>query len=224
MIDYRNGLKPGAVMFYGVVDETRKVFEQARAEGRDWYYADNSYFDRGRQGYFRVTKNAFQLTELATPDYGRLDSLGVKIKVWRSEGDYVLLCEQSQAFMRLCGYEGDWVDDAIKIVRGVTEREIRVRHWDRDKAKMMKTLREDLAKAWAVVTHMSASANEALICGVPVFLTGECAATPMRCGELSDIDSPKYSKGRSAWAAGLAANQWTVEEIRNGKCWRDLNA
>ena len=28
---------------------------------------------------------------------------------------------------------------------------------------------------------------------------------------------------RERWARVLAANQWTVEEMRSGVCWRELN-
>jgi hypothetical protein len=224
--DPRKGLRPGAAFFYGVVPETRALFNQARAEGRDWFYADNSYFDRGRQGYFRVTRNDFQVSDVMPPSYARLDDLGVKVKPWRETGDHIVLCEQSAAFMELCGYKGSWTRDALLALEGVG-RPIRVRQWDRDKNKMMGTLKSDLVNAWALVTHMSAAANEALLVGVPVFVTGACAAAPVASGtvvaDLVTINAPEYPGGRSEWAAGLAGQQWTVDEIKSGKCWRDLN-
>jgi len=225
--DPRHGLKDGAAFFYGVVPETRALFDRARAEGRDWYYADNAYFDRGRQGYFRVTKNAFQHTRVSEPDYKRMDAIGIKVLPWREQGAHVVVCEQSAAFMDVCGYRGNWTTDALEILSRSTAREIRLRKWNRDKAKMAATLRADLAGAWALVTHMSAAANEALLLGVPVYITGAAAAAPVASGttmeELCEIEEPAMLGGRSAWAASLCARQWTVDEIRNGNCWRALN-
>lgn len=225
--DYRRGLQPGAAFFYGVVDETWRLFDQARKDGRDWIYCDNSYFDRGRQAYFRVTRNAFQQTEIVRPDYKRLDSIGAKVKPWRTEGKHVVVCEQSEAFMRLSGFGDNWTNGVVDILSKHTQREIRVRKWNRDKSKMAATLKADLVNAWALVTHMSAAANEALLVGIPVFVTGECAALPVASGksieDLQGIDSPEYPGGRSEWAASLAGQQWSTDEIRSGKCWRELN-
>jgi hypothetical protein len=239
--DPRHGVQPGAAFFYGVVDATARIFETVRNEGRDWYYADNAYFDRGRQSYFRVTKNAFQLSKVVPGDYKRLDRAGVKIKPWRETGEHIVVCEQSAAFMRLCGYKGDWTSDVIAQLKQVTSRPLRVRTWNRDKGKMLATLKRDLIGvraapateflpaveevpgAWALVTHMSAAANEALLAGVPVFVTGPCAALPMSNTDWRHIDNPVLYDGREEWAAGLVANQWTLDEMKSGKCWRDLN-
>lgn len=224
--DYRKGLQPGAAFFYGVVSETRKLFEQARARG-DWLYCDNSYFDRGRQAYFRVTKDAFQISKIGAADYKRMDDIGAKVKPWRTEGSHILVCEQSAAFMELCGFGANWTNGIVDILSKYTDREIRVRSWNRDKGKMSATLKEDLRNAWALVTHMSAAANEALLVGVPVFVTGECAAMPVASGTaieaLRRIENPPLLGGRSEWAAHLVTQQWTPDEMRNGKCWRELN-
>jgi len=220
--DYRV-LLSGPAFFYGVVAATYPLWKRVSDEGRDWYYADNSYFDRGRQAYYRVTRNKLQISDLSPPDFKRLDALGVKVKPWRTEGSHVVVCEQSDAFMKLCGYGSGWLDKTVAELRLYTDRPLRIRRWCRDKGKMMLSLREDLNGAWALVTHMSAASNEALTQGVPVFITGRCAASPMSSGPLSAIEKPLLRDGVLEWAAGLAANQWTVDELKSGKCWRDLN-
>lgn len=88
---------------------------------------------------------------------------------------------------------------------------------------MGRTLQEDLKDAHCVVTHMSAAANEALIAGVPVFVTGLCAASPLASGSLKEIEHPRYPSGREEWLAGLAGAQWTLDEFRRGIAWRALN-
>lgn len=231
MADSRAGLRPGAAFFYGVVDETRALFDRARSEGRDWYYADNSYFDRGRQAFFRVTKNAFQVTQIPTmQNYKRARLCGLyssDLTDWRVDGKHIVICEQSKQFMNLVGYKDNWVEEVCWELNRFTTRELRIRRWSRDKGKLAQTLKSDLVDAWALVTHMSAAANEAIIRGIPAFVTGACAALPVASGrsfaDLRDIERPSMGTDRSRWTAGLVSCQWTLDEIRSGVCWETLN-
>lgn len=216
-------LAPGWAFFYGVVEQTVPLWRQALAEGRA-LYCDNSYFDRGRERYFRITKNAVQLTRIASGDPARLAALGVRIEPWRQGGRHIVVVEQSEAFLRLAGCEGDWLADTLQALRRASPRPITVRRWNRDKGKAASTLASDLRDAWCLITHMSAAANEALLSGVPVFVTGPCAATPLASGALSQVETPLRPEGREAWAAGLASNQWTIDEIRRGIAWKALDA
>lgn len=224
VMDNRHGLKPGPAFFYGVVQETLPLWQRAVADGRDWYYCDNAYFDRGREAQFRITKNAFQISDIRFPNYKKMDTLGVKIKPWRevSADAPILVCEQSSSFMHLCGYGAGWTDRVVETLRAHTARPIKVRRWSRNKAAMSASLKDDLENAWALVTHMSASANEALISGVPVFVTGTCAASPLASNDLSLVESPFYPENRKEWAGSLVANQWSIAEISEGQAWRDL--
>lgn len=222
MADHRR-LLAGDAFFYGVVDATMPLWLQAHAENRNVYYCDNAYFDRGRQAYFRVTKNAFQVDTLQVPDYKRFAALGASIRLWSTEGSHVVVCEQSEAFMALCGYGKWWLEQTVEEIKRFTTRPLKIRRWHPNKGKQGKTLREDLIGAWALVTHMSASANEAVISGVPVFLTGRCAASPMGMDTLKWLEVPAYPIDVKGWAAGLANVQWTLDELRSGYAWRRLN-
>ena len=216
--DARYGL-PAA--FFGVVG-IEDVFARAMASGRDWFYGDNSYFDRCRGKFFRFGQNEFQLSRLARPDHARAKALGLAPAKWQS-GKHVIVVEQSPHFLRLSGVGDDWAARTVAELKRYTDRPIRLRPWRRDKDKAAAGLRADLAGAWALVTHMSAAAVEALLSGVPVFVTGPCAASPMASGELSAIKTPHYPDGRENWAAGLAGHQWTIEELRDGTAWRVLH-
>jgi hypothetical protein len=185
--------------FFGVVGIEPQFRE---AQKGVWWYGDNSYFDAGRGRFYRFTKNAFQLSTLGKPDYGRLKALGIEIQPWR-RGKHIIVVEQSPHFLNLVG---------AKDIKLKTERPIKVRKWTGDKHKAGASLREDLQDAYCLVTHMSAAANEALLAGVPV-VVGDCAAKPL---SSPDIDHLVYPDNREEWAAGLAANQWTLEELRRG--------
>ena len=220
-------LSPGAAAFYGVVG-IEHLLRQARAERRDYYYADNAYFDRARQKLFRVEKNGLQASGKVEPAYERLNALGITVKPWTRTGRHVLVVMQSPHFMReVAAYPGGaegWQNDTLWALKKHTDRLIVVRHWSRDKAERARTLQDDLKNAWALVTHASAAANEAVLAGVPVFITGPCAALPMGLSQLEQIESPRRPDGREEWAAGLAARQWTLDEFRSGMAWRALSS
>lgn len=223
-------LLPGPAAFYGVTPETNHLLTQARAEGRDWYYVDNAYFDPVREMYFRITKNALQHTGRGTSDGTRYRRLSLPpIAPWRRDGAQVLLCPASDMFMRVAaGYPGDWVADTVAELARHTRRELRVRAWQPDKREQYRTLHRDLVGAWAVVTYCSAAAITAMLAGVPAIVTadrdGECISRPLAAWPLSGIESPPMPADRQLWAEVVADQQWTVEEMRDGTAWRMLNA
>jgi hypothetical protein len=220
-------LAPGAAAFYGITREIRHLWDQVRREQRPYYYLDNSYFDSVRGKQFRVTRNALQAFERLPPDPARYAALGLSVQPWRKHGRHIVVCPQSDAFMRdMCSWTGGvlaWQEEVLQTLHQYTDRLVVMRHWQSDKVALGKTLGEDLKDAWALVTHSSAAAVTALLYGVPVFVTGLCAATPLASGELSHIEKPLYPDGRMDWAAGLAGAQWTEQELRNGTAWRRLN-
>jgi hypothetical protein len=207
----------GPAAFYGVVGIER-WFELSP----DFYYGDNAFFDRGRGKFFRFSRNEIQLSTLAKPDHKRLKALGVEVKPWKRNGKHIVVVEQSEHFLELVGAK-DWLKRVLRDLPTVTDRPLRIRRWSRDKEKLGHSLQEDLKDAWALVTHASAAANEALLAGVPVFATGLCAAGPLG-GRLAEIEKPRYPDNREAWAAGLAGMQWNLEEMKSGMAWRTLNA
>lgn len=212
--------------FYGVTPDTRPVWRAARAEGRRWFYCDNAYFGHGQ--YFRVTEGRLQHDGLAgAPDYTRLAQLagyGGRPRSWRAGGRHILICPPGEAFMDLTDQgqtAAAWLADIRRRLAALTDRPIRVRPKP-TKAAPAPPLEADLAGAWCLVTHMSNTAVEAIMAGVPAIVTGASAAAPMATS-LEAIETPARPDGRRAWAARLAANQWTRREIATGLAWRALN-
>ena len=208
-------------VFYGAVG-LEKELRDAREAG-DWYYGDNAYFDRCRQKFFRFTRNEFQPHAIGAPDFGRLKAVGATLFPWSSGGSHVVIVESSEHFHKLVGEPVGWLDRTLRKINSYTDRPLCVRRWRRDKGNAAAGLAEDLQGAWALVTHMSAAANEAVLAGVPAFVTGLCAATPMSAGPLSALESPRRPDGREEWAAWLAGQQWTLDELRRGVAWEALH-
>lgn len=216
-------LSAGGVAFFGVVG-IEHLLRLSIAEGRAWYYGDNSYFDAGRGRYFRFTRGWFQqVRSEAVPAPERLEALGLRIAPWQRTGEHIVVVEQSEHFLELSGAGRHWLLRVLSELQQHTKRPIMVRRWSRNKDGAAATLADALKGAWALVTHMSAAATEAVLAGVPVFVSGRCAAEPMASGPLSSIESPRYPDGREEWAARLAASQWTLDELRAGLGWRTLH-
>lgn len=194
---------------------------------QDYYYLDNAYFDGGRGRLFRVGHNALQASGTERPDWARFAALGLGIQPWTKAGRHVLVCPQSDAYLRhVAGWPGGqagWLDAVRAQLAAATTRPIVVRAWSRDKAGAAGGLGAALQDCWALVTHASAAANEALVAGVPVFCTGPCAARVMGETDLARIDTPARPVGRLEWAAALAGQQWTLDELADGTAWKALH-
>lgn len=210
-------LGEGAAVFYGVTPQTAHLWEQAKAEGRDWYYIDNSYFDATRGTHYRITKNALQKRGVEPSDGRRRADLRIATRPTRplADGDHIVVCLQSPLFMRtVAGITQDrWFEQLRERLKACAAMPIRLRGWNGNKKQQMATLQNDLKRAAVLATWSSAAAIEARIAGVPTVICSEqCAAhgiTPMI---------------RDSWIDTLADNQWTLAEIRDGVAWRALRA
>lgn len=210
-------LEDGDVAFYGVRPAWSHLWRQAQIEQRTCWYLDNAFFDDDRETKFRVARNVPQRYEFPKRDYPPFHR---PIQRWRDGGEHIVVCPQSSEFMLVVEkFSEQWTDWISRRLRMYTTRPLIVR-----KKGEKRPLAEDLKGAWALVTHTSAAANEALIAGIPAFTTGLCAASSMSNHDLAAIERPKCPDGREQWAAAVAAHQWTLDEMRDGKCWRDLGA
>ncbi len=222
---------PVAAAFYGVTPATRHLWLQARTEGRPWFYIDNAYFDRCRGNYFRVTRDALQHHGARVHSNGTrlaylIDHGLVEVMPWRRGGDHICIAPQSDEFMLVCAEYPKgrrWVDDIQTELLAATSRPLVVLPWTRDKAEWYRRLPAALAEAHALVTYSSASAISALLAGVPAFVTADdCIARPMSPDGVGTIETPRRAGDRTPWLQVVADNQWTLEEMRAGLCWRML--
>jgi hypothetical protein len=212
-------LFPGPVALFGTPSRW-PLLQQAQAAGRDWYYIDHAYYQRGK--HYRITKNAYQHDGHGISTGERFRGIrSCHLKPWRTTGSHVLICPNSAAHFALHHLDAAiWLRDVVATLRTVTDREIRIR-WKVQRAD--RPIREDLVDAWAVVVFSSASALDALMAGVPVFTLAPWAASArMGRTDLTQIETPLYPDDREAFLSVLADQQWTLQEMLSGRAWRDL--
>ena len=212
------------------------AFQKAKAKAatgvEPFFYLDNSYFDKHRGIYFRVTKNALQIDPRGRTSTGeRFAKLNVPIKPWRDPlGEDTLLCPQSDDFMKstLGMKDYDWTREVRSIINTYDRPDlpVRVRHWNRDKLKAAVVLEHELPHCRLVISHSSSASITAMLEGVPSISTGPTAAAYYLTGPLtreSFIDPPKPSYDeRYQFASVLADGQFTLSEFSTGVAWKWL--
>ena len=209
-------------VFYGVDQTNIHDWRRCSSSGETWWYVDNSYFDKTRGTHFRVTQGALQHSGQGESSGERFKGLALEIKPWRENGDHIVVCQQSDSFMRdIAGWKSDWLTEARRSMMLSTNRRLRIRTWDRDKARVAATLPNDLKNAWALATYSSAAAVTALLAGVPVACcAGVCYSMGVR---VIDVEHPLYPPDRERFFGVLADNQFTLDEMKSGVAWKALN-
>jgi hypothetical protein len=214
----------GGMLTYGEERGLRTMLDRVIAQGREWVYIDNGYFKWGHfAGFYRVTHNAYMRTGAERGSERRWKRLGLTVRPWQRGGSFILVCPPPARFAALRGFdEQAWLDQTIATLRAHTDREIVIREKPRKRECRANPIQKAVKGAHALVCHSSNAAVEVLVEGCPVFCTDPCAASLMGESDLAKIETPAYPDGREAWAHSLAAGQWTIDEMRDGTCWREL--
>jgi len=231
---YLHQKHPQDVVIYGLLRGLQDAHKKARNLNLDWTYQDNGYLSPGHyKGYYSVTINAFQHTGAGEYERGksRFEALDLGWKyltVWQKEG-YILVLPPTEIFAYLMGFHPDgWLIDVKERLDLATDRLIKIRAkpgslLEGKKVVAGASLEEDLKGAFAVVTYNSKAAIQALVQGVPVFVNTPNCCSSVGLDDLSKIEDPYYPEDRMRWLYALAANQFTLDEMKTGYCHRVLD-
>lgn len=222
----KKGLLPtGPVAAYGLLRGCGEMIEVARAMKHDYWHIDNGYVrqsrhDRGEmEGYYRITKNAFQMQSPPPAKPDRWEDLRISIaRNWNRQGRQIVVVPPSGFVAEYQGIDkAFWIRQVEREIRERTDRPVYVKAF---KGR----LEELLPDAHCLVTHESMAGLHGLIDGVPVVALGKHCI-----GELSwswtDLEYPDYfDRGRVfGLCHALAYQQWRLAEIRSGKAWSMLH-
>lgn len=211
------GDRGGNSIIWGLIRGSPELIQKHRAGNRVYWHMDNGYF--GRNKYFRISPNANQVTDLHDAEPTRFERIksnyGVEISEWKTSGDHILLALSTEWLYRFMGTELNvWLNQTVAELKKHTDRKIVVRPKD---AKG--PIENDLQNAFALVTHTSCAALDALRMGVPVFTTGECCAKPLALQDLSKIESPIRPE-REPLFWHLSYRMFTPTELEQGM-WKE---
>jgi len=213
----------GDSIVWGLIRGAQQLMVETTHSGCNFYQMDNAYF--GRNKYYRISKNALQLSKIVSYyDNHRCEfifkELGIKILPWNhNRNGPIVLCLSSHHLYAYYGITAQqWIASTIAKIRKNTDRAITIRDKDLDPLNPIKS---EISNAWCVVTHVSAAALDALLMGIPVITTGDCAASPLSA-TFQEIDSPSMAEGRAALFASLSWGQFTPAEMQSGLAWEVL--
>lgn len=212
--------------FYGRDRGTLSIVAQCAADGNHWIMADNGYMGAGQyDGYYKLSRDGYQCDGTGIPDEKRLVDVmaltGQKfVKEWRprTKHGHIVICPPIFGYDRAHFFSSvRWQRAIGKQIRQTTKRKIRVRYKPGDKRVTdQRSLADDLKDCHALVTHDSNIAVEAIMAGIPVFITGTSPAQVFGNVDLFTILDPRIDADRWEWLSILANNQWTLNEIRDG--------
>ncbi len=211
--------------FYGRARGTLSIVTQCTVDGNHWIMADNGYIGRGQyDGYYKLSRDGFECDGIGIPDEQRLLNVlsltGQKFaKDWRpvTKKGHIVVCPPVVAYEILHWFSSArWLRAVTKQIHAVTTRSIRIRYKPGDKRSNSRPVSADLKDCHALVTHDSNIAVEAIMAGIPVFITGINPAQVFGNADLSTIVEPRMEGDRWEWLSILANNQWTLDEIRGG--------
>lgn len=219
---------PGHSMVYGILRGTVPIMEQTQAAGYNYYHIDHGYFQSRYKvgwdrGYYRITKNGHQARPSefwqnnAFPS-DRRNRLNINFKSWRKDGRNIVVIPLSKFVGQYMGVSPHkWLQKTLRQLANNTDRNIIIKPKDEDQP-----LEEVLKDAYAVVAFNSNAAIDALVEGIPAFVTGPSAAEPVSLFDLTQIEHPYYPDFRKEWANWLSYRQFTFEEMRNGTAWQHI--
>lgn len=208
------------VACYGQIWGTEKVLQRATARDRIYWHIDNGFWKPGRgqwQGYYRFTYRSMTARFLPDSPRQRFERLGIRLKPWTRWGNHILLALPGLEYGVGIGLDMPyWIKEIERELRNSTDRPILIR--DRLSPR---PLMQDLRGAWAVVTHSSNVAVDAVCEGIPVFVSPLSMAAPVGNLTLLDLEHPKKPE-RIEWCYSLACQQFTVAEMRSGTAYHHL--
>jgi hypothetical protein len=234
-----------SVLWRGRMEQYKKIWNEYRSKGLPVIVIEvgglrrNHSFKIGINGINRDADFANQ-----TFDDKRWPLFKHKLTPWNPTGEMIVICGQHDASEQWKGLPRmeQWIVKQIREIRKYTTRPILVRPHPRNIIQFkesdfenvkLRLPRRDyktyddtdfkmtLERTWAVVNHSSNPAMEAVIRGVPVFVSESSLCHDVGNISLSDINTPAMPN-RSKWANWLSYTEWFKEEIEAGLPWSRL--
>lgn len=194
---------------------TMRTVPDAVKRGRPFWVIDNGYWNPAKGsavGTYRLTYCS--MSPVLIPDAPDHRSKP-RMKPWRTgrSTQQVVIGLPGLDFGLAIGLNvRAWVAEAETMVRSKTGRRVVVR----PKSSTI-PLYKDLTNAWALVTHSSNVAVDAVLAGVPVIVapTNPCAPVGRTDWEVEYPVTPE----REPWLNSLSCQQFNIGEMQSGEAW-----
>jgi hypothetical protein len=176
-----------------------------------------------------------------TFDNKRWPLFNIEMKPWKQTGNVIVICGQHDNSQQWQGkpHMSNWIEQQVKEIRKYSKKPILIRphprntfEFDEKKYTNLRIKKPErdwttyddtdfkkvLKSTWAVVNHSSNPAMEAVVGGIPVFVSESSLCHDVGNANISDIEHPAMP-ARQNWANKLSYTEWTTQEIRDGLPW-----
>ena len=234
-----------SVLWRGRMENYKRIWDEYKALGKPVIVIEVGGLRRNES--FKIGINGInRKADFANQEFDdkRWPLFKHNFKPWNSTGDIIVICGQHDASEQWKGLPrmGQWIQQQIKEIRQYTTRPILVRPHPRnnidfkesdfENVKVRQPKRDfrtyddtdfkaTLERTWAVVNHSSNPAMEAVISGVPVFVSEDSLCHDVGNTQIRDINTPAMPN-RHTWANKLAYTEWFPDEIEQGLPWKRI--
>jgi hypothetical protein len=190
---------------------------------RDFWFVDSGYtnFLTGKQKIWHrlVKNNIHHSSKNKAYPADRLNTLPSFPVAWRKTGDVILVVESSPQHYAIKGTSLEqWREEVRHNIAQHTTRpiEFRPKNLDRKTRNGVYELLKESKKYYCVISDSSSAAIEAIWCGIPAITLSRHITDSVTRSSISDINDLYYGP-LGDWLCTLTYNQWTFEELMNGK-------
>jgi len=231
-----------SVLWQGRMRNYKKIWERYRQANKPVIVLEVGRLRRNKS--FKIAINGVnRKADFANQDVDnvRWPLFNYTLQPWKQTGDNIIILGQHDASEQWNGMPSMnvWFEQQINEIRKHTTRPIQVRPhprnpvgFDLTKYKNVSMARpimdrntiddtnfkDTLKNAWAVVNHSSNPAMEAVINGIPVFVSEDSLCYDVGNHSLTQINNPKMPD-RQEWANKLSYTEWFQDEIEKGLPW-----
>ena len=234
-----------SVLWRGRMEKNKKVWDDFRSRGKPVVVLEVGGLRRNvswKVGINGINRDADFANQIY--DDKRWPLFKLELKPWKQTGNVIVICGQHNTSEQWKGLPKPvkWCEQHIKIIRKYCDKPIVIRPHPRDyfefdvnkypHVRINKPGRDwatyddtDFKKilnsTWAVINHSSNPAIEAVINGIPVFVSESSLCHDVGNTNVADILQPAMP-ARQNWANRLAYTEWTTEEIGEGLPWKRI--
>jgi hypothetical protein len=226
-----------SVLFYGRMAKNKDVWNNFRKNNRNVVVLEVGGIKRGTT--WKVGLNGINRDAYFGPsgmDDLRSRKLGLELKPWQQDGEYILICGQHDQSLQWQGMPpmSKWVMNTIEQLQihykypiifrphprcRLLEIERQYKNVYRQEPKQILGTYDDFDMTFDNIKYtVSWSSNpgiHSIINGVPAFVSPHSLAFDVACPHLLMIDNP-HMPDRQQWLNDYAHTEWTVEEISQG--------
>ena len=228
-----------SVLWNGRMAGNRTIWERNVLESKPTIVLEVGGIQRGttwKVGLNGINRDAF-FGDVGN-DSRRSDLLGLRLKPWKTNGDYILICGQHDKSLQWSHMPSvsTWVLQTIETIQTHTDRPIifrphprcplphiehEFRNVKRQDPQHIKGSYDDFDmgfdNVWATVSYSSNPGIHSILDGVPSFVSNHSLAYPVAndIDFLHDIENP-LRPDRQQWLNDYAHTEWTLEEISQG--------